>query len=397
MPSKKVTLKPYIAGVCVAIVLGSLLSYLYFFKVEAPPIIPPIPPTFTIETFAAGSLREPEMAFYGLLGNYLYWGSTWYGGPGHFYKTDITTKAASVVFTPASRVAAWHGVKKDNVIWVAGQCESGGALRSTIWRIDSAGCAFASVLNTGDCNEFIGFDIEGQRLVVGERGAGGGSAGSVYPNGGGLWVVPLSTWQNVATWTRVYEDPDHFEWSYIVNFNGVWYAYLTEYANSKWKVMKSTDLTTWTVELDYRSQSTRDLRGMLFPCGDKLIALGPVQATNSMHMFILKGAVWSDVNLEIANPEYLHSSIHGVWLAQPNKVVLLVAYGNGWMQDVVFYTSLYISDSDGSGVELVKAGFIGGCGGLGSRECDNLYGNSFFVPLLYCGAYESRIGIVRWS
>ena len=136
---------------------------------------------------------------------------------------DLRTGRYRVIyFDYARRFTAWRAVYipwLDEVVLVGQMADTQGILRSTLFIIRFTGSVpqLEMVMNneTGDCNEFIGVDVWCPNstcyLVVGERIHGGDTAGSAYPHGGGVWLIPLSQLENVSAWRRIWQHPRELE------------------------------------------------------------------------------------------------------------------------------------------------------------------------------------------
>ncbi|MHB1357033.1 MAG: hypothetical protein ACYCZF_13780 [Anaerolineae bacterium] len=98
--------------------------------------------------------------------------------------------------------------------------------------------------DTGDCNEIIGFclDAANGRLILGERSSGGDVTGSSYPNGHGIWTVPLATISNPAGWVRVHELPLTGTVSDIIPYRGK----IVLGQSGKIKTADPSNLAVWT-------------------------------------------------------------------------------------------------------------------------------------------------------
>jgi len=271
-----------------------------------------------------------EGVTYAVVDGYLYWGVNYGGGTeGYIYKTDLATLETATLYT-GNYKAEWQGVKVGDYIYAVGEeKDSGGTFRSSIHIINTLNDNVTAVRhpNTGDCNELIGVDTDGEIIVAGERVGGGDTTGSSWPNGGGVWKIPIESITDPSTWERTWEDPNHYGWVSIAYFNGKWYAMLVNVLSSTgaWRVISSSDLYTWNTELDYTGQNVgQDSRGCLVKCGNRLVALAPVASTNTYHMFVFDGTSWTDYDLEI--PIIAATSmIKGVWSSEKSRLIILVS------------------------------------------------------------------------
>ncbi len=138
-----------------------------------------------------------------------------------------------VILAPAAKSAQRVVDPASHRIYLAGEMprpEGGHNYRSMIGVINEDAPSLAAYLvpNTDDCNEFIGIalDTAGNRLIVGERWQGNGTPlkNSLWPNGGGLWSIPLATIDQTNTYTRIYQDFLNQSWDKMTVFNGRLFA-----------------------------------------------------------------------------------------------------------------------------------------------------------------------------
>jgi len=293
---------------------------------------------------------------YAVVDGYLYWGVNYGGGTeGYIYKTDLATLETATLYT-GNYKAEWQGVKVGDRIYAVGEeKDSGGTFRSSIHIINTLNDNVTAVRHpdTGDCNELIGVDTDGEIIVAGERVGGGDTTGSSWPNGGGVWKIPIESITDPSTWERTWEDPNHYGCVSIAYFNGKWYAMLISSSlepKGRWRVISSSDLVNWTTELDYTTQDVgfRSDAG-LTKCGDKLVALAPVADTGTFHMFVFDGTSWIDHDLGIEIPSE-DNAIVGVWNSSVNRLIIAVDYMVSVKHDI------YSINLDGSKLMLEKAG-----------------------------------------
>jgi len=344
------------------------------------------------EYFLDGYNSEAEIDVYGVIGNELFFGQNWLtSNIGWLLKANLTTKEKTVLYT-GNRLAMWQGVIDGSLCWAAGEDrDTGNIWRAALARITMSGAEIARHPNTGDCNEFIGFMDDNTQFVVGERKSGGDTTGSSYLNGAGLWTIPKSTWDNTSTWSRVYEDTDLYEWFSIAKFGSTYYALLVPYSNGKWKVMKSTNLTTWTVDLDYRGQTlTYDYSGQLIHLGNKLALISPVQSDSKWHLFVLstEGGSWTDYSLNIA-------------LASENAWVS--AYYDSTIQRIIFLIArgtttdhtIYSIKTDGTDLRTEVTNLQGTIGAFTPRMYEYCYKDgAVYYPICTYTSNTSYIGKV---
>jgi len=192
-----------------------------------------------------------------VIGNYLYITTNFGGNPnslGYIRKINLTDLSVTKIpSTGWSRWANWEGVHdyiNNRLISVGEANDAQSIQRVDVTLLDLATDTPTLIThpNTGDCNELIGvaLDYKNKRLIAGERAYGGVTTGSNWPNGGGLWVIPLDTITDPSTWQRIYEDPDKAGWYYICIFKG--YVYVA-FGGTKLAVVRASidNLTSWTV------------------------------------------------------------------------------------------------------------------------------------------------------
>ncbi len=275
---------------------------------------------------------------YGEIGGYLFWGSN-YTGAGAIYQTALNDSTTTTLLGPGAGIVMWQGVIDSNVLWVVG--EESGAFNASLCRIVPGSCTKIRIPNTGDCNELVGVDTNGSYIVAGERHKGGSVSGSSWPNGGGLWLIPVATYNNTSTYQRVYEDSKNYMWVSIVHQSSTWYALQCNVSDPQWRVNSSTDLTHWTTELDYTSETGQGCEPIMIKVGSGLAVIAPVNST--YHLFTYNGA-WTDFNLSIATPA-AHNFVKGYWDSDRNKIVFAVSDG-----------TIYEVNLDGSGLVATVSG-----------------------------------------
>ena len=292
---------------------------------------------------------------------YLYFGQNYGGNPennGYIKKLKLDDLTETTIFGPRHRWAMWKAVldnKNNRLIFVGEADDDGGTLRAGITIVDLDNDTATLVLhpNTGDCNEFIGvaLDYKNNRLIVGERVTGGITTGSNYPNGGGLWSIPLDTITDPSTWSRVYEDPDYAEWRHIVVFKDKVYASLFR-SGTKSVIVSSSDLQTWnTVDQSSDPNVTLGL-----DADDDMIAYVVVDSSGNIVVKWSKdGSTWNSVNVTTApSPANIQLRIIGKYI-----VVLIGDTAN-------YKTDVYIVDTENVTVSQIATGLAGHIGnGIG--------------------------------
>ena len=300
-----------------------------------------------------------EAVVYAVYDGNLYWGVSFGGAEvGYKQKTDLATMETTTLYT-GSFLAEWMGLRLGTKIYSVGQESDGVQMsRSSIHIIDLTNDSVTAVrnLHTGDCNEFYGIDTDGTYLVCGERDPGG-TQGSDYPNGGGIWQIPISTITDTGTWVRKWEDPNGYCVWNIAYFNGKWYAYLgSDDSFGRWRVISSTDLINWSTELDYTTQNVGydASRGGLTKCGNKLVTVEAVASTNTFHMFVFDGSSWTNYDLGISIPTTeTEINVPTMWLSDKNKLCITIGKHETKVHDK------YFVNLDGTGFETVQTNVPG--------------------------------------
>ena len=313
----------------------------------------------------------------------LYWSSHRAQGAltdnGYEYAYNVLSEANAEIQSQAGK-AYWNAVYNpdDGLIYAVGQHYADGVtFRAGVITIDPAtGTVTAYALNaageaTSDCNELISLldDVDNGQLIAGERGGGGLTAGSDYPNGGGLWTIPKATIANVASYTRVYEDstaPTR-EWTSICKIGSQYIALLCTYSDGKYVIQRSTDLTNWTVDVDGTGLALNAIRGaLIYHAGLDRIYAATVNSSRQVVLRWYDGSVWSSQTfLNLAVPA-LGSVMFGLGVFGPD-LIMTISEGTGNTHDVyllsdlneeyVRYTPLVIDVAGWVGnPTLVKAG-----------------------------------------
>jgi hypothetical protein len=342
-------------------------------------------PTFASVAYAITPNAEPESATYGVLGNKLFWGSTYQNtNVGHIYKTDLTTGVTTTIKT-GNFLAAWQGIVQGGYVWAVGEeKDPTNHFRAVLYRMDDASISTVFMPGTDDTNELVGLMSDGTYLFVGER-CGGGLNDSTWPNGGGVWRIPIATYSNTATWTRTYEDTNSYAWRNIVNYGGKYYAYLDigTGTTGRWRVISSTDLITWATELNYTAQNdTFGTVGTMIDMDTGLAVVGYTASDAKWHLFTYNGA-WTDTDLGIGIA--VGSQVQGYWDSDASKLVLTFSIGG-----------TYTVKNDGTSLELVLSDayyIVGGWGGSYNPRAYEFvtWGLSTYLPNIYVTSYRSTI------
>jgi hypothetical protein len=261
-----------------------------------------MPKITTVVSISDGNEPNPWLEYK----NKLYIGQNYGANPNNigFVKVyDISTGTMTTLFQKGMW-AHWHAVfyQPYNKIYAAGEGnDDAGNLRATITvvNVEKNTVEYYVHPNTADANEFHGvaIDVKDKVLYAGERVRGGSTAGGTnWPNGGGLWVIPIDSVSNTSTWKRVWEHPNGYEWRDIVVYGeyvyATWYSFnLTPTFHGIARATK-TDLTTWSVVEGYSIH----FRSSLSVFG-KTIAYVIYNGTNYMLKYSNDGSTWSSITL----------------------------------------------------------------------------------------------------
>ena len=319
---------------------------------------------------------EPESMVYGVMNDFLYWGSDWANtNIGHVYKTDLSTGVTTVIKV-GSQLASWQGLVAGATVWTVGE-EKVGHLQCVLQHItpDSIDTVYRS--DTGDCNELIGIETDGTNIIGGERYGGGDATGSSYPNGGGIWKIPIATYNTPATWVREYETSNHYGWNSIVYLGTTHYGALQAAGNfGRWQIVHSTDLVHWSTDLDYSAQNAGGgYQVRMAKAGSKLVAIGPVAATGHYEMFVFDGVSWTTYDLGIA-----YGAALGVmyWDSDLNKVVFCI-------------DNAYSVNIDGTGLTTLVTGINQSNQAYSQHYSCTKYDKTVYIPAIYITATSSGL------
>lgn len=278
--------------------------------------------TYTRLTY--GNTGEPEITVYGVLNGSLYWSNTYLVSyVGHVVKTDLTTGVNTTIKTGDS-LAAWQGVIIGDSIYAVGEEVNGSdSFNSILMRMNSSGIETVFNPDTDDCNEFHGVANNATHIVTGERLSGGTSTNSSYPNGAGVWLIPLATYNDYTTWVRTYEDPDGYEWRNVALLGSYWYAFLHDsFGSGAWKIIRSSDLTNWTTVVDQTGNvQATDHRGTMLKAGDNLVAFATADSEPFWYMYVYDGS-WKRYNLGL--PAEGQGRASGFYNSSSSKIVFSI-------------------------------------------------------------------------
>jgi hypothetical protein len=160
---------------------------------------------------------------------------------------------------------------------------------------------------TDDVNELIGvcMDSSGNRLIAGERGSVSpnnptGLLDSTWPNGGGLWVIPIDTINDPNTYQRVFEHTGKHEWSHLMIFRGRIYAQINDgsvISAPLSAVAPGMQAGDWTTE--FEATSTSKVTAMIVSRdGSRMYAVTD-QGNNSQYN---DSTIWTNTGSGWSNP-----------------------------------------------------------------------------------------------
>ena len=256
----------------------------------------------SIENFSFNifnSTNMEEVTVYGVLnGNLLWANNRGNGNVGYIHVTNLTTLETRSIAIPNG--AFWQAIfDKENVYIVGQGLENLHSILISFNLKEFPKHILTYRADTADANELIGIYQNDTHIIAGERVKGGKKKGSKYPNGGGLWVIPKANIADNTTWTRTYEDPDHFEWVSIVYSSRFekWYAYLSDCRSGAYKIISSGDLKNWKVEIKESGKGV-NVKGMLRIIDGYPFAVIVNFTTNSIHLLTFNES-WKDYDLGI--------------------------------------------------------------------------------------------------
>lgn len=303
-----------------------------------------------------------EKTIYCVYNGYIYWSGLWgNGNTGHIYKTNLATLETTSIYS-ASHLAMWTGRIINGKLYCMGQQhDSSSHFRIVMNIVDLSNDSVQTILvpGTDDTNEVISFDTDGTYIIAAERGYTAGTGNnSTWPNGAGVWKIPLATVTNVNTWVRVWEDPDNYNPTSICYYEGYWYrcAYnITGQFNSgigsygQWKLSRSQYGSEWTTVLDYTDNNIQMcFVASLIKTDDNLYCVG-MDENQKGCLFILDNNQWvkKDLGITIPSNNGYFLNFAGYYDSSINKLVLFLSEFNmtGYSN---FWHNTYIVDTDGN-------------------------------------------------
>jgi hypothetical protein len=240
-----------------------------------------------------------EVTVYGILNNNLIWANNrGSGNIGYIHVTNLSTLETRSVAIPNG--AFWQAVFDGENVYIVGQgLENLHSILISFNLKEFPKHTLTYRADTADANELIGIYQNDTHIIAGERVKGGKKKGSKYPNGGGLWVIPKASIADNETWRRIYEDSDQFEWisiAYSPRFEK-WYAYLSDVKSGAFKIISSTDLKNWKVEIKEKGKGV-NVKGMLRIINGYPFAVIVNFTTSSIHLLTFNES-WKDYDLGI--------------------------------------------------------------------------------------------------
>jgi hypothetical protein len=257
-----------------------------------------MPRTVSVLSISDGNEANPWLEY----NNKLYIGQNYGGNPDYigFVKVyDISAGTTTTLFQ-RGMWANWQSVfyRPYNKIYGVGEgYDASNVQRAGITVVDVVNNTvnFITHPNTADANEFIGvgIDVSSKTLYIGERARGGSTTGGTnWPNGGGLWTVPIDSVDNTSTWSRVWEQPNGYEWRDIAVYGDSVYAVWTGSGYSAVVRASKTNLTSWSVVEQYRVS----YRPSVSVFG-RTVAYTIYNGTNHVLKYSSDGATWSSITL----------------------------------------------------------------------------------------------------
>jgi len=252
---------------------------------------------FTLNIFNLTNMEE--VTVYGTLNNNLIWANNrGSGNIGYIHVTNLSTLETRSIAIPNG--AFWQAVFDGENVYIVGQgLENLHSILISFNLKEFPKHNLTYRADTADANELIGIYQNDTHIIAGERVKGGNKKGSKYPNGGGLWVIPKESIADNATWRRIYEDSDQFEWisiAYSPRFKK-WYAYLSDVKSGAYKIISSNDLKNWKVEIKEKGKGV-NVKGMLRIINGYPFVVTVNFTTDSIHLLIFNES-WKEYNLGI--------------------------------------------------------------------------------------------------
>lgn len=254
-----------------------------------------------------------------------------YGGnvniTGYVKKVDLSTLSI-ITLNQIRGSAMWnatHDIYNNRILAFGKALDPNDIFRAVVVTINLSNDNVSYILhpNTGDANEFIGgaIDYKINALIVGERLRGGVTTGSIYPNGGGIWIIPLNSVGSTGTWQRVYETPDGAEIKTIQVYGSNVYAAMWTAGSHRIQVASNTNLTVWTNVESYNVYFRPDISTY-----GRRIGYVIYNGTSYILRHSTDGATWSSVTLTPSESKtHARLSIYGnyalVILANQNTVL----------------------------------------------------------------------------
>jgi len=297
-------------------------------------------------------------------------------GPGYIYRYDLNSGVRTAVAT-ITRFASWSGVVDYVGRRVVRFGQFNDPLKAGVVVFDPYRESIRSVYhpNTADINEFIGvaYDHRNRRFVVGERqyDPNAVSAGSSWPNGGGLWVIPYESLFDYTKWSRVYEFSGNPEVTSVAVFRDYVYVGLWR-AGQFTKVSRAASggLTSW---VDVRSGLNPNVRPYV-DAEDNMLAVGYGTSDGKFRVeWTFDGSTWDYVDVTPAATDsdmLMNVKVVGKY------IVVGVGRQPSWRSDV------FIVDTGTKAVATIQS---------------NLVGSVNNKPFLYDGSKNLYVGAVNYN
>lgn len=236
--------------------------------------------------------------------NSLYWYSSqsyWEEGPGYEY---LLRNGTNYEYSMLPGKTAWQSVtdRPNNRLFIAGELpryDGSRRYRAMLGVINQN----TNSLNvyylpfTDDCNELIGIahDTAGNRILTGERRPGTPLIDSWWPNGGGLWSIPVDSLGDSTKYARIYQDPLNRTWDKMVVFNGRLYAIVYDGSGTLISAALSDVPTSTPMSPDaWRTEiSSRVFSMIVSPTHGLVVAQGGYDNYLSLH--VNNGSGWRTI------------------------------------------------------------------------------------------------------
>ena len=297
-------------------------------------------------------------------------------GPGYIYRYDLNSGVRTAVAT-ITRFASWSGVVDYVGRRVVRFGQFNDPLKAGVVVFDPYRESIRSVYhpNTADINEFIGvaYDHRNRRFVVGERqyDPNAVSAGSNWPNGGGLWVIPYESLFDYTKWSRVYEFSGNPEVTSIAVFKD--YVYVGLWRAGQFTKVSRAGIGSLTSWVDVRSGLNPNVRPYV-DAEDNLVAMGYGTSDGKFRVeWSSDGSTWNYVDVVPATTDsdmLMNVKVVGKY------IVVGVGRQPSWRSD------LFLIDTSTKSVYTIQTDLVGSINNK---------------PFFYDGSKNLYIGSVNYN